>query len=140
MYLFLLCVVSNLLVLAKQMISPFSKGLLRKQILFKDEQLREAQAWTTRAHEMDTLHSLTIHSLQAELRERTEQYNQLWMGCQRRVGGEIIHNTTFSSLFSSFLYRTLNSAWTFSLTLNTAVCRNGAGSLQCHTTASSRVG
>uniref|UniRef100_A0A251TCJ1 Putative glycoside hydrolase, family 79 n=1 Tax=Helianthus annuus TaxID=4232 RepID=A0A251TCJ1_HELAN len=34
--------------------------------------------------EMDALQSSTNHSLQAELRERTEQYNQLWIGCQRQ--------------------------------------------------------
>ncbi|CAM8959211.1 unnamed protein product [Rhodiola kirilowii] len=56
----------------------------QETIVFKDEQLREAQAWMTRAHEMDTLHSTTIHSLQTELRERAEQYNQLWIGCQRQ--------------------------------------------------------
>ncbi|KAJ0518489.1 putative glycosidase [Helianthus annuus] len=35
--------------------------------------------------EMDALQSTTNHSLQAELRERIEQYNQLWIGCQRQV-------------------------------------------------------
>uniref|UniRef100_F6HXS5 Uncharacterized protein n=1 Tax=Vitis vinifera TaxID=29760 RepID=F6HXS5_VITVI len=33
---------------------------------------------------MDVLQSTTNPSLQAELRERTEQYNQLWLGCQRQ--------------------------------------------------------
>ncbi|KAL9674391.1 hypothetical protein QQ045_030663 [Rhodiola kirilowii] len=56
----------------------------QETILFKDDQLREAQAWMTRAQELDTIHSTTNHSLQAELRERTEQYNQLWLGCQRQ--------------------------------------------------------
>lgn len=54
--------------------------------MFKDDQLRDAQGWITRAQEMDALQSSTNHSLQAELRERTEQYNQLWHGCQRQVG------------------------------------------------------
>lgn len=57
----------------------------QEAILYKDEQLREAQAWITRVQEMDALQSTTNHSLQAELRERTEQYNQLWHGCQRQV-------------------------------------------------------
>lgn len=56
----------------------------QETILYKDEQLREAQAWITRVQEMDALQSTTNHSLQAELRERTEQYNQLWLGCQRQ--------------------------------------------------------
>ncbi|KAF3566854.1 hypothetical protein DY000_02016944 [Brassica cretica] len=52
--------------------------------MYKDEQLREAQGWMARAQEMDAFQSSTNHSLQAELRERTEQYNQLWHGCQRQ--------------------------------------------------------
>ncbi|XP_075502543.1 uncharacterized protein LOC142540344 isoform X4 [Primulina tabacum] len=55
-------------------------------IIFKDEQLREAQAWMTRAREMDALQSTTNHTLHAELHERTEQCNQLWIGCQRQFG------------------------------------------------------
>ncbi|XP_021858092.1 uncharacterized protein [Spinacia oleracea] len=50
-------------------------------ILYKDEQIRDAQAWMARVQEMDVLQSST---LQVELRERTEQYNQLWVGCQRQ--------------------------------------------------------
>ncbi|GMH08835.1 hypothetical protein Nepgr_010675 [Nepenthes gracilis] len=53
-------------------------------ILYKDEQLRETQAWITRIQEMDALQSSTNHSLQAELRERVDQYNQLWLVCQRQ--------------------------------------------------------
>ncbi|KAG6714314.1 hypothetical protein I3842_05G198000 [Carya illinoinensis] len=56
----------------------------QENIIYKDEQLREAQAWIARVQEMDVLQSNTNHSLQAELRERTEQYNQLWLGCQRQ--------------------------------------------------------
>ncbi|KAK6262554.1 hypothetical protein QUC31_008370 [Theobroma cacao] len=56
----------------------------QETILYKDEQLREAQTWISRVQEMDALQSSTNHSLQAELRERTEQYNQLWHGCQRQ--------------------------------------------------------
>ncbi|XVF10161.1 hypothetical protein REPUB_Repub07fG0158800 [Reevesia pubescens] len=56
----------------------------QEAIIYKDEQLREAQAWISRVQEMDALQSSTNHSLQAELRERTEQYNQLWHGCQRQ--------------------------------------------------------
>ncbi|KAK6129383.1 hypothetical protein DH2020_036899 [Rehmannia glutinosa] len=58
--------------------------IAQETILFKDEQLREAQAWITHAQEMDALQSTTNHTLQAELRERTEHYNQLWLGCQRQ--------------------------------------------------------
>ncbi|KAK4436189.1 hypothetical protein Salat_0782600 [Sesamum alatum] len=60
--------------------------IAQETILYKDEQLREAQAWITRAQEMDALQSTTNHTLQAELRERTEHYNQLWLGCQRQFG------------------------------------------------------
>ena len=63
----------------------FQHRVAQETILYKDEQLREAQAWITRVQEMDALQSTTNHSLQAELRERTEQYNQLWLGCQRQV-------------------------------------------------------
>lgn len=59
--------------------------IAQETILFKEEQLREAQTWLARAQEMDALLSSTNHSLQAELRERTEHYNQLWLGCQRQV-------------------------------------------------------
>lgn len=59
--------------------------IAQETILFKEEQLREAQTWLTRSQEMDALLSTTNHSLQAELRERTEHYNQLWLGCQRQV-------------------------------------------------------
>ncbi|TKY74036.1 Reticulocyte-binding protein a [Spatholobus suberectus] len=56
----------------------------QETIMFKDEQLREAQAWIARVREMDVFQSTTNQTLQAELRERTEQYNQLWMGFQRQ--------------------------------------------------------
>ncbi|RRT83428.1 hypothetical protein B296_00014355, partial [Ensete ventricosum] len=56
----------------------------RETILFKDEQLREAQSWVARVQEMDALQSSTNQSLQAELRERTEQFNQYWIGFQRQ--------------------------------------------------------
>ncbi|XP_022974326.1 nipped-B-like protein B isoform X1 [Cucurbita maxima] len=58
--------------------------IAQEAILYKDEQLREAHSWIARVQEMDALQSTTNHSLQAELRERTEQYNQLWVGCQRQ--------------------------------------------------------
>lgn len=57
----------------------------QETVLFKDGQIREAQTWITRAQEIDALQTTTNHTLQAELRERTEQYNQLWLGCQRQV-------------------------------------------------------
>ncbi|KAM1407572.1 hypothetical protein ACFX2F_002132 [Malus domestica] len=70
--------------------------LAQEAILFKDEQLREAQAWITRVQEMDALQSTTI---QAELRERTEQYNQLWLGCQRQFAEmERLHVHTVQQL------------------------------------------
>ncbi|XP_027190173.1 uncharacterized protein [Cicer arietinum] len=56
----------------------------QETIMFKEEQVREAQAWIARVREMDVFQSTTNQSLQAELRERTEQYNQLWMGFQRQ--------------------------------------------------------
>ncbi|KAK8530706.1 hypothetical protein V6N13_030650 [Hibiscus sabdariffa] len=56
----------------------------QEAILYRDEQLREAQTWISRVQEMDALQSSTNNSLRAELRERTEQYNQLWHGCQRQ--------------------------------------------------------
>ncbi|XP_023533442.1 uncharacterized protein LOC111795329 isoform X3 [Cucurbita pepo subsp. pepo] len=58
--------------------------IAQETLLYKDEQLREAHAWIARVQEMDALQSTTNHSLQAELRERKEQYNQLWLGCQRQ--------------------------------------------------------
>ncbi|XAR71589.1 hypothetical protein NMG60_11017939 [Bertholletia excelsa] len=71
----------------------------QETILFKDEQLREAQAWIARVQEMDVLQSTTNHSLQAELRERTEQYNQLWLGCQRQFAEmERLHLHTIQQL------------------------------------------
>ncbi|XP_057454201.1 uncharacterized protein LOC130745820 isoform X2 [Lotus japonicus] len=56
----------------------------QETIMIKDEQVREAQAWIARVREMDVFQSTTNQTLQAELRERTEQYNQLWMGFQRQ--------------------------------------------------------
>ncbi|KAJ0474106.1 hypothetical protein HanRHA438_Chr15g0719161 [Helianthus annuus] len=71
----------------------------QEAILYKDEQIREAQAWIARAQEMDALQSTTNHSLQAELRERTEQYNQLWIGCQRQFSEmERLHLHTLHQL------------------------------------------
>ncbi|GAB4858600.1 hypothetical protein Ancab_010074 [Ancistrocladus abbreviatus] len=73
--------------------------IAQETLLFKDEQLREAQAWITRIQEMDALQSSTNHSLQAELRERTEQYNQLWLGCQRQFAEmERLHMQTVQQL------------------------------------------
>ncbi|KAA8540086.1 hypothetical protein F0562_026778 [Nyssa sinensis] len=71
----------------------------QETILIKDEQLREAQGWIARVQEMDALQSTTNHSLQAELRERTEQYNQLWLGCQRQFAEmERLHMHTIQQL------------------------------------------
>ncbi|CAK9158229.1 unnamed protein product [Ilex paraguariensis] len=71
----------------------------QETILFKDEQLREAQAWISRVQEMDALQSTANHTLQAELHERTEQYNQLWLGCQRQFAEmERLHLHTIQQL------------------------------------------
>ncbi|XP_057463872.1 LOW QUALITY PROTEIN: uncharacterized protein LOC130753729 [Actinidia eriantha] len=71
----------------------------QENILFKDEQLRDAQAWITRVQEMDAVQATTNHSLQAELRDRTEQYNQLWLGCQRQFAEmERLHLHTVQQL------------------------------------------
>ncbi|XVF12744.1 hypothetical protein REPUB_Repub08aG0145900 [Reevesia pubescens] len=71
----------------------------QESILYKDEQLRDAQTWISRVQEMDALQSSTNHSLQAELRERTEQYNQLWHGCQRQFAEmERLHLHTIHQL------------------------------------------
>lgn len=67
----------------------------QETIIYKDEQLREAQAWVARVQ----LQSSTNHSLQAELRERTEQFNQLWLGCQRQFAEmERLHLHTIQQL------------------------------------------
>ncbi|KAL2642350.1 hypothetical protein R1flu_009937 [Riccia fluitans] len=54
-------------------------------ILFKDEQMRDAQAWISRATDMDAYYVNTNNSLHNELRERTEQMNNLWVGYQRQL-------------------------------------------------------
>ncbi|PRQ60559.1 hypothetical protein RchiOBHm_Chr1g0382631 [Rosa chinensis] len=54
--------------------------LAQEAILFKDEQLSEAQAWITRVQEMDALQSTT---LQNQLREHSEHYNQLWLALSK---------------------------------------------------------
>lgn len=53
----------------------------QENILFKDEKLREAQSWVARLQEMDALQSTALH---AQLRDRTEQFNQYWIGLQRQ--------------------------------------------------------
>ncbi|KAK3042077.1 hypothetical protein RJ639_001779 [Escallonia herrerae] len=53
----------------------FQHRVAQETVLFKD---REAQAWMTRAQEMDALQSSNYHNMQAELRERTEHFNQLY--------------------------------------------------------------
>jgi hypothetical protein len=54
-------------------------------LLFKDSQLQDAQAWMARAQELNTYHVNANNTLHAELRDRSEQLNQLWMGYQRQV-------------------------------------------------------
>lgn len=86
----------------KCLFSLFQHRAAQEAIIIKDEQLREAQVWVQRAQEMDALHSTTNHSLQAELRDRTEQFNQFWLGCQRQVASILsfaLLNFFFSMLF-----------------------------------------
>lgn len=54
-------------------------------LLFKDGQLQDAQAWMARAQELDAYHVNANQTLQAELRDRSEQLNQVWMGYQRQL-------------------------------------------------------
>ncbi|KAE9587265.1 hypothetical protein Lalb_Chr23g0271841 [Lupinus albus] len=70
----------------------------QEAILYKDEQLREAQAWIARVREMDVFQSTTNQTLQAELRERTEQCHQLWMGFQRQYTEMELHLHTIQQL------------------------------------------
>ncbi|XP_039814399.1 uncharacterized protein LOC120677316 [Panicum virgatum] len=53
----------------------------QENILYKDEQLREAHAWVAQVRDMDVLQS---QSLQVELRERMEQFNQYWISSQQQ--------------------------------------------------------
>ncbi|RAL39802.1 hypothetical protein DM860_013003 [Cuscuta australis] len=53
--------------------------IAKETIIYNDEQMREAHAWMSRAQEIEAFQ-------QAELRERAEQYNQLWLACQRQFG------------------------------------------------------
>ncbi|XP_064982465.1 uncharacterized protein LOC135623432 isoform X1 [Musa acuminata AAA Group] len=71
----------------------------QETILFKDEQLRETQAWVSRVQEMDALRSSTNQSLQTELRQCIEQFNQYWIGFQRQfVEMEHHHMKTIQQL------------------------------------------
>jgi hypothetical protein len=57
-------------------------------LLFKDNQLQEAQGWMARSQELD----LYVYNLNIELRERNDQLNQLWIGFQRQLAdGERYH-------------------------------------------------
>ncbi|TYI11550.1 hypothetical protein ES332_A09G215100v1 [Gossypium tomentosum] len=86
----------------------------QETILYKDERLREVQTWISSVQEMDALQSSTNHSLQAELRERTEQYDQLWHGCQRQLAEmERLHLQTIHQLqFELADARERNSSYT----------------------------
>ncbi|CAH9140850.1 unnamed protein product [Cuscuta epithymum] len=53
--------------------------IAKETIIYKDEQMTEAHTWMSHAQEVNALQ-------QAELRERAEQYNQLWLGSQRQFG------------------------------------------------------
>ncbi|KAF8379935.1 hypothetical protein HHK36_027400 [Tetracentron sinense] len=73
--------------------------VVQETIIYKDERLREAQAWAAQVQERDALQSTTNHSLQAEFRERTEQFNQFWLGCQRQFSDmERLHLHTIQQL------------------------------------------
>ncbi|XP_071709939.1 uncharacterized protein [Rutidosis leptorrhynchoides] len=73
----------------------------QETLRYKDEQLSEAQAWISRVQEMDAMQSTTNHSLNAELRERIEQYNHLWVGLQRQYAEmERLHLQTLQQLDS----------------------------------------
>eukprot|EP00249_Psilotum_nudum_P024733 c29279_g1_i1 orf=728-4054(-) len=68
-------------------------------LMYKDEQLRNAQAWMQRAQEMDAFHTNANTSLHAELRERIDQMNQLWLGYQRQsADAERYHAQTVQKL------------------------------------------
>ncbi|CAI0452642.1 unnamed protein product [Linum tenue] len=72
----------------------------QETIYLKDEQLK---VWIARVQEMDALQS----NLQAELRERIDQYNQLWLGCQRQfVEMERLHVHTIQQLQMELADRT----------------------------------
>ncbi|KAL9253903.1 hypothetical protein AKJ16_DCAP07989 [Drosera capensis] len=55
--------------------------IAQENSLYKEEQLKEAQTWISQIQEMDAFNSTAF---QAELREHTDQYNQLWLTCQRQ--------------------------------------------------------
>ncbi|KAJ0968536.1 hypothetical protein J5N97_025453 [Dioscorea zingiberensis] len=61
---------------------PWRSRVAQDAILLKDEQLREAHAWILRLQEMGALQS---SSLQAELRERTDQFYHYYLGFQCQV-------------------------------------------------------
>ncbi|KAL9254842.1 hypothetical protein AKJ16_DCAP11311 [Drosera capensis] len=70
--------------------------IAQENSLYKEEQLKEAQTWISRIQEMDAFNST---ALQAELRERTDQYNQLWLSCQRQFAQmERLHMQTIQQL------------------------------------------
>lgn len=71
----------------------------QETLAYKDEQLREAQVWVQRAQELDAFYANTHNSLHAELRDRNEQLNQLWLGQQRQLAEvERYHTQTIQRL------------------------------------------
>ncbi|KAG8087783.1 hypothetical protein GUJ93_ZPchr0010g8058 [Zizania palustris] len=62
-------------------ICSYQHRAAQDNIIYKDEQLREAHAWVARVQEMDVLQSQT---LQVELHERNEQFNQYWISFQQQ--------------------------------------------------------
>lgn len=66
-------------------------------IIFKDDQFREAQAWIVRSQELEAYHVNAHSQLHAELRDRTEQMNQLWVGYQRQVSVDALSDFSLSA-------------------------------------------
>lgn len=72
---------------------------IQAALSYRDEQLRDAQSWVQRAQERGAFHANAHNSLHAELRDCTEQINQLWMGHQRQLADiERYHNQTVERL------------------------------------------
>lgn len=62
----------------------FQHRILQEGFAFKEAELREAQNWIGSV-QMEALQSAANQALQAELRERSEQFNQYWAYLVRQV-------------------------------------------------------
>ena len=82
----------------------FQHRVAQENILYKDEQLREAHAWVAQVRDMDVLQS---QSLQVELRERMEQFNQYWISSQQQVSFFSFKNTIPVFIYALVSYITL---------------------------------